>query len=342
MFRTGNHPTLPALLEFILTLAVTISPEPVTTMAQSAASNDTCIRPIRSYVVDPPTDLLRSHLAGREVDLGGLQAAFHDRNDAIPSRAAVWGVPGLGKTQLALKYASESAHCYSHIFWISAATAGKILEGYDTILDLLESPERFASEQHLRLAAVKRWLEDEDGEEPRTWLLVFDNATGGTVSTLREVLPTRNSRGKILFTARSEAVARALTSIDGGEHYCKELSSLSVTEASSVLCRSAGIRPDTSIVLEPSVELAKLLGLLPLAIDQAASIIKQSRFGVESLLRIFSDRVSGLPTVFYTSDKVKSRCLQLPEAPQMESRAADFFRRCNLCDGICGPADFLS
>ena len=65
-------------------------------------------------------------------------------------------------------------------------------------LDLLESPERFSSEQHPKVAAVKRWLEYEDVAEPRSWLLIFDNAKEGTVSALRDVLPKRNPNGNVL------------------------------------------------------------------------------------------------------------------------------------------------
>lgn len=110
-------------------------------MAQATTEKSLYTNKPRSQLIDAPTDLLCSHFTGRMLE---------------PSRAAVFGMPGLAKTQLALKYAASTyTYRYSHIFWISAASVGKIREGYETILDALELPERFSSEQHLKVAAVK-------------------------------------------------------------------------------------------------------------------------------------------------------------------------------------------
>ena len=190
-------------------------------MAQFVASSNNSTSRTRSHIIYPPVDLPCEHFVGKELELNGLVHAFSNNEPAITSRAAVWGMPGLGKTQLALKYiVSEYASHYSHIFWISSATIVGITEGRADILELLGLPERHDLEQPSKVAAVRRWLEDEGGENPRTWLLVFDNATEDTVSTLRELFPTNSLRGNVLFTSRSKAVASALTSANGEEHYC--------------------------------------------------------------------------------------------------------------------------
>lgn len=133
-------------------------------MAQATTGKSLYKNKPRSQLIDAPTDLLCSHFTGRMLELEQLQIAFSKGSDRIPSRAAVFGMPGLGKTQLALKYAASAyTYRYSHIFWISAASVGKIREGYETILDSLELPERFSSEQHLKVAAVN------DGWKTNIW-----------------------------------------------------------------------------------------------------------------------------------------------------------------------------
>lgn len=260
-------------------------------MAQATTEKSLYTNKPRSQLIDAPTDLLCSHFTGRMLELEQLQSAFSKGSDRIPSRAAVFGMPGLGKTQLALKYAASAyTYRYSHIFWISAASVGKIREGYETILDSLELPERFSSEQHLKVAAVKRWLEDEHLAESPSWLLIFDNAKEDTVHTIREILPKSNPKGNILFTSRSEAVANALTSAGGKIHYCQELSLPEAFEAASMFLRSAGLclTSPSGPLFEQCMDVVKHLGYLPLAMDQAASFIKQSRLGLEDLLMILN------------------------------------------------------
>jgi hypothetical protein len=48
-------------------------------------------------------------------------------------------MPGLGKTQVALKYAelASKEKRYPYIFWISAASIDKLIQGFSKLLDLV-------------------------------------------------------------------------------------------------------------------------------------------------------------------------------------------------------------
>jgi hypothetical protein len=246
---------------------------------------------IPSPVINAPTDLLSTHFLGREQELDRLQKVFSQVRDKIPSRAVIWGMPGLGKTQLALKYGvSKFINQYTHIFWISAATTSKIYQGYENILRVLDSPERFSTEQQMRVQAVKRWLENETSQIERTWLLIFDNANEATVDALRDVIPKSNPRGNILFTTRNETVAQALASGGGEQHYCEELRPLDELEAAKILLQGAGmdIEPLEQSVLIQAVDLVKSLGCLPLAVSHAASFMKQSRLGIADVVTLLN------------------------------------------------------
>ncbi|KAL8644479.1 MAG: hypothetical protein Q9226_007742, partial [Calogaya cf. arnoldii] len=119
----------------------------------------------RPQVLHAPSDLLTSHFTGRNAELSIIETALKQSPSIGPARAVIWGVPGVGKTQIALKYCLEFySRWYTHIFWISASTTGKIRQGIENVLDELESPERFSPEQKLRLGAARRWFESEEQE----------------------------------------------------------------------------------------------------------------------------------------------------------------------------------
>jgi hypothetical protein len=56
----------------------------------------------------------------------------------MPSCYAVYGMPGIGKTQLVLRFAKllSDQQRYTHVFWISAASVVKIYHGLSDSLDI--------------------------------------------------------------------------------------------------------------------------------------------------------------------------------------------------------------
>jgi GTPase SAR1 family protein len=141
-----------------------------------------------------------------------------------PSRWALYGMPGVGKTQLGLKYtiSSFSEHYYSYIFWASAATPEKLSQDLVRILDLLKLPDRFNRDQSARLVAARTWLENGSSESEKRWLLVLDNANRDTLEDTRRLLTRTNSAGHILFTTRTEDLAEALAIAAGHRHSCMD------------------------------------------------------------------------------------------------------------------------
>ena len=71
-------------------------------------------------------------------------------------------------------------------------------------------PDRSSIDDGIKLTAARRWLEDFNSGR---WLLVLDNIARETVNFLREHLPRKNGRGNVLFSARAEDVAKALTHV---------------------------------------------------------------------------------------------------------------------------------
>jgi hypothetical protein len=201
-------------------------------------------------------------------------------------------MPGLGKTQLALKYALSTfkEKRYQYIFWISAASTEKVNYGMAKMLDLIRYPGRASMDQAARVTAARLWLEDDSSEATATrkWLLVFDNANYDTARHLREVFPQRNSNGSMLMTTRTKAVAESLAAASGIKHGILALEQPSSDDAVALLLASAekDSKSDPSL-LDTAEGIVQSIGCLPLAVDQAASYLKESGCSGKELLDIY-------------------------------------------------------
>jgi hypothetical protein len=260
-----------------------------------------------SQIFDIP-GLLSPCFTGRDSHLDRLrsivyipQQAEAPNSDRIPCRrAAIYGLPGVGKTQLALKYASVYRTDYSAIFFVSASTKVTFRQGYERIVTLLDLPEKSRpdSEQSVKVAAARAWLENSRSRNGRGWLLIVDNvnpdrlvaddanpdgpakpdeerATVGKI--IEEFLPREGltPQGTIIFTTRKPEAAEGL--VGRSTHPCVEVGKMEPVEAVQLLLRASGESDDASSSFAESV--AKELGYLPIAINQAASCTKS--FGVD-------------------------------------------------------------
>jgi tetratricopeptide (TPR) repeat protein len=186
------------------------------------------------------------------------------------SKQALFGLGGVGKTQIAAEYAYRHRDEYTAVFWSFAGTEQSVRGGYAAIATLLDLPEKESQEQAKVTDAVKNWLEQNAG-----WLLVLDNADDPAM--LKPFLP-QLIKGHILLTSRAYSFQKI------GLVSPREINVLSPDEAREFLLRRTGKGP-----MEKSPEadaLAKELGYLPLALEQAAAYIAETG-------AIFSSYVAG-------------------------------------------------
>lgn len=255
--------------------------------------------------------LLSPHFTGRTEELAQLRTMISCRRSGDqPGRCAIVGMPGLGKTQLALRTASEvfgQSKAVS-ILWVSAATSQRFIQGYSKILDLVDHIDRDHNDQSVKLASAQRWLEcDKDPQsKPNiedlpvaittdadlSWLLVCDNVNDDTVPLLREHLPRRNKRGVIMITTRNMDVAKAFTHPGEQRQQIMSLDLPKREEAVELLCKeleslnSHDLHSKPPMDIDKAEELVLSLGCLPFAISQAASFANQYSKDLDYILRL--------------------------------------------------------
>ncbi|MDT7839354.1 tetratricopeptide repeat protein [Streptomyces justiciae] len=206
---------------------------------------------------------------GREGELAELRAMLTDHGTAAVR--AIHGLGGVGKSTLALQYAARYRDAYTLVWWITAETAESIVTGLGGLAMALCPQWAGAAGPDERAAWALLWLQEHAG-----WLLVFDNVEDPGV--LRPYLGTLH-RGHHLATSRKatgwHAVAPSMA-----------LGLLPLPEAVDLLSRLAFPgRAPTREEWAAATELARVLGCLPLALEQAGAYVYETGTGLEEYRR---------------------------------------------------------
>jgi Domain of unknown function (DUF4062)/Tetratricopeptide repeat len=218
----------------------------------------------RAWTIPPP---VRS-FTGRDEQLADLHAQLTSRGAAtlVPT-AALYGMGGIGKTQLALAYAQRHRDQYQLGWWVPAETELGLLTALADLAVALGLPAELPPAE---LAAAAR---DALGERSG-WLVIFDNVPDS--AAVVEFLPGAGG-GHVLVTSRNSAWQGIADPI------AVEL--LSLESAVGLLLSRSG-DPDK----HAAARLAEALGRLPLALEQAAAYAGAQQLSLAEYLGLFSRR----------------------------------------------------
>jgi tetratricopeptide (TPR) repeat protein len=190
---------------------------------------------------------------GRTEALDTLAAALAARGGA-----AVFGLGGVGKSELALQYAHAHRADYPLVWWITATDAAQVEAGLAGLAGRLCPVVAVAGTTADAAAWATGWLQAHD-----RWLLILDNVEDAADI---EPLLGQADGGKVIVTSRREADwARLAEPV--------RLDVLDPAAAAQVLVARAG----QGSPADPAAGIAEELGFLPLALSQAAAYIVQQR-----------------------------------------------------------------
>jgi len=196
---------------------------------------------------------------GRTKFLETLKKQLDDPNGG--RRVALYGMGGIGKTQIALKFIYTHRTAYDRIYWIRAADQDSLLSGYQTIAEKAALKGLQGLGPRDIAERVKVWLRGE-----KSWLIIFDNLDN--IDVINGFLPENGSQKHTIITTRNpnadgipaEGLEVSLLDDDDAIQLLSKLSKLSIAAGSEeeVLAK----------------KIVGMLGHLPLALEQAASYIR--------------------------------------------------------------------
>lgn len=231
------------------------------------------------------------YFTGRHDLLELLSERFPITEDILcePRVVSIWGMGGVGKTQLVLQYISMYTENYFHIFWIDATNDGTLIKSFETIAAGVNLTGEWCLEDPINpeykgnaIKSVKNWLET---PESRHWLLVFDNVGDKEISSLvRKQIP-RSGRGDIILTSRLRYLAPQ-NAIEVKEMEEMEALDLFLTRV------NCGRQPQDVGMVNDCVtarNIIKSLGFLPLALEFVGTYIYHNSITLERYLCLYRE-----------------------------------------------------
>ncbi|KAF2807030.1 putative kinesin [Mytilinidion resinicola] len=223
------------------------------------------------------------------VNRGTLLDQICEKLSVPASRAALVGLVGVGKSQLAIEhsYQVRKKSPDTWVFWVHGSNAARFEQSFRQVADQVKITGRRNPKANI-FQLVYDWLHD---EKKGKWVLVLDNRAqegglnSGIAQPLLRCLPC-SGNGTVLVTTRSRDIALKLV----GERNIIDVELMDERQALALIETKLGKQSNKKDI----AELAAALEFMPLALIQAAAYIKAraSRFSVRQYIEKFqrSDR----------------------------------------------------
>ena len=193
---------------------------------------------------------------------------------AVTQVDAIHGLGGVGKTQLAARYARVHRRDYDVIWWLRAEQSATLRADL-AVLAVALGLVYVDAEEPVAVVAARGWL-----ERNHSWLLVFDNAPGP--GAIADLVPDGDG-GHVLITSRAHADWRSLNArplaLDVWER-----------DESQAFLRARTGEEDVQVLCV----VAEALGDLPLALEQVAAYTNAKAITLTGCLERLRDRASEL------------------------------------------------
>ncbi|PLB54793.1 tetratricopeptide repeat domain protein, partial [Aspergillus steynii IBT 23096] len=260
---------------------------------------------------------------GREGEMAFLEKELGFSAQPLLQRcvAGLWGLTGVGKSQLAARFVSQqrSKHPEREIFWIS----GESQEAFEhSVISMLKvGVHGYASDhanfielsQEQRTALVNSFFAELNRMDDARWLLVIDGLNANpwrnsshTASVDIHIFVGRLKRGYVLLTSRRRDLVERY-------HPNREVKGLSDEDAVALLRTQVDPRLiGRGGLFLPQCYVREKVGLLkglPLALRLAASNISRYRYTVTDCLEAWTYR--GTDSGFLGIDETLSRSMEL-------------------------------
>jgi hypothetical protein len=239
-------------------------------------SSDSLARRTRIWGSEIP--FRNPHFTGRESELQALHHQLQSGTRAVIRQppSALYGMGGVGKTQIATEYAHRYANTYEVVWWVRSDQEDSIQASLVALGAQMRLPDVNPGDRDRSFRAVIDALQA--GEPYANWLLIFDDVAMQP-ARLRRYIP--QGSGHVIVTSRISEWRQVLNT-DGIE--VKEFARADTVKFLRDRVQQLA-RPGDGEAL--ANELAGVLGDLPLAAEHAAAYLSQTGVPVSEYIAAF-------------------------------------------------------
>jgi tetratricopeptide (TPR) repeat protein len=218
----------------------------------------------------------------RHAQLDQLENTLFAENQ--PQILAVYGLGGIGKTQIALElaYRTREKDPECSIFWMPATNAESLQQAFSDIGQQLDVPGVAEKQANAKKLVQSHLSKDSAGK----WLLIVDNVDDMEMwnDELKHYLP-KSRQGCIFCTTRSRKIAVTITAAVNVIEV-KEMDEMAATQ----LMKKSLLDQDLIARHEDTRKLLEQLTFLPLAIVQAAAYINENGISLLHYLSLLGEQ----------------------------------------------------
>ncbi|WEW58160.1 hypothetical protein PRK78_003628 [Emydomyces testavorans] len=253
--------------------------------------------------------MVSPHFIGRRHYLQQIHEAFRGEDRSI---VVIYGEGGMGKTQVALKYAWENDHNYDYIFFVNSTNVQYLEADFIALHRKLGLPKENGRE----VESMKEFM-----QRNRRWLIILDNDDDWL--GLNEISFPETGKAHVIITCRGRGY-----NTDSRVTKLLHMSTLGPKHAKELLLVRAAVDLKKHAQLEVQAKnIIKRIGCQPLAVDSAAAYILQNNISIVEYLEKLKNSIFSRGILFFRPlsskyQKSVGSILQITLAEIMKSDAA--------------------
>lgn len=196
---------------------------------------------------------------------------------------ALYGLGGIGKTRLAVEYAWQHEDEHSALLFLPADTPETLQASLASLCGplVLNLAQQETREQEVRVAASINWLKQNPG-----WFLILDNLDTELAGEAAEQLLAKLSGGHVVLTTRLKKWSKQVD--------CLELDVLTLGDAVAFLLDRTSDRRHAITDDADAQALARDLGQLALALEQAGAYIEEKKITFQTYRERWTSNQKGV------------------------------------------------
>jgi Tetratricopeptide repeat/NB-ARC domain len=237
---------------------------------------------------------------------------------------AVYGLGGIGKTEIAVEYAHHYAGDYDIVWWVRAEHPDRVSDSFVKLGRQLNLQDLSGNRDRAIFSVLDALRK---GQPYPRWLLIFDNATSPEL--ISEYIPRGPSSGHVIITSREQRW-RTVTKAEA-----IEVTEFPLNESIAFLrkrvksLRADGADGPGTPGYDNAGRLAEELDNLPIAMDHAAAYLDETDASVDGYLELYRKDPYGALSLSVDNEYPRAVAATWSvSASLLDDDAAEIFRLC--------------